>query len=148
MVQGVKWSDYWCLVATVGVETSGRNSWAFCRKWHFIHFMCTQFLWNSTWASSCLLSHSSSYGTFIGWYLYSLWALSIYKHILSLQRCCFSCWNWLIPGCLQGWFIENTCAWWFILFVCYMIIWSQLRPPVEDSVSWRTHENIVYCDDK
>jgi len=51
--------------------------------------------------------------------LYSLWALSIYKHILVLQRCYFSCWNWLISGCLQGWCSENTCAWWHILLCIF-----------------------------
>jgi len=36
------------------------------------------------------------------------------------------------------------------IFCCvyFMIIWSQLRPAEEDCVSWRTCENILYCDDK
>jgi hypothetical protein len=94
-----------------------------CQKWYFIHFMYTQFLCNSTWAPSCPLSNSCSYGIFIGWCLYNLWTLSIYKHKLVLHRCCFS-WNWLISGCLRGWCSENTCAWWHILlcvFHCHLI---------------------------
>lgn len=106
----LEWPEPGCLIVKTGVEDKVLNRLGSLQEAVIAR------------SSACLLSHSCSYSTFIGWCKNNLWVLSIHKHFHVCQRCCFSCWNALTSGSCN----VITCVWWSIC-LSLSLSWGHMR---------------------